>query len=659
MPWPASLVERPGALAIDSHFSISAGGCIDTRVPAAAERIRDRISRKTGTQMAALASGHPTLVVECVQRTRPTGNRQQDPILPSLGEDESYMLDVDAGGAHLRASTGTGALRGLETFSQLVVPGAHGFQVPFVHIEDKPRFPWRGIMIDVSRHWMPVAVVERNLDAMAAVKMNVFHWHLTDDQGFRVESRKFPQLQEQGSDGHFYTQQQIRQVVAYAAARGIRVLPEFDMPGHATSWVVGMPELASAPGPYRIERTWGIFQPTLDPAREETYRFLDAFIGEMTALFPDPCFHIGGDEVDDTQWKQNVAIQRFASEHNLKDSHALQAYFNERVGVIVAKYGKTVMGWDEVLNPGLPRETIIQSWRGQDSLAEAARKGYRGVLSYGYYLDYLKPASYHYANDPMEGKTRELDDAAAARILGGEACMWDEYVSPETLDSRLWPRSAAIAERLWSPSSVKSTDSMYDRLEAVNRELDWVGLKHRSNYEPMLEAIAGGRPAAAVRVLADAVEATGIEIRRDARKYTSLVPLNRLVDAARVESEPVRHLENCVSELESNPGARSARIAELNIALTSWRDNRAAIGPLANQNSLASELLPISEELSTLGAIGLQALKYIEARNPPSRDWLAAQRRVIEAMDKPTAEVRLAATRPVLMLLQASSQVAN
>ena len=153
-------------------------------------------------------------------------------------------------------------------------------------------------MIDCSRHWMPVEVIERNLEAMAAVKLNVLHWHLSDDQGFRVESKRFPRLQQLGSDGHFYTQDEVRHVIAYARDRGIRVVPEFDMPGHTTSWFVGYPELASAPGPYSIERSWGIFQPTMNPARQETYKFLDKLLGEMAALFPDSYFHVGGDEVD-------------------------------------------------------------------------------------------------------------------------------------------------------------------------------------------------------------------------------------------------------------------------------------------------------------------------------------------------------------------------
>ncbi len=418
-------------------------------------------------------------------------------------------------------------------------------------------------------------MIERNLDAMAAVKMNVFHWHLTDDQGFRVESKRFPRLQASGSDGLFYTQDEIRQVIAYAAERGIRVIPEFDMPAHTTSWMVGMPELASAPGPYRIERSWGIFEPTMDPSREETFVFLDAFIGEMAALFPDPFFHIGGDEIDDAQWKGSARIQKFAREHGLKSSHDLHAYFNRRVQAILRKYGKTMVGWDEVLDPGMAADTVIQSWRGQQSLADAARKGYRGVLSYGYYLDHVNRSSFYYANDPMSGPAAALAPGDASRILGGEACMWSEYVSPETIDSRIWPSAAAIAERLWSAASLRDVDAMYERLEHVSAALEWAGVRHRSNYEPMLAEIAGGNSSATVRALADAVEALGIEGRRDARKYTSAVALDRLADAARPESERVRRLERCAAALKS--GDRTAA-AELNVALTEWRDNYAGAG---------------------------------------------------------------------------------
>ena len=293
MPLPASITPKPGQLTIDSSFQIAATGYRDARLDAAIHRAEDRIFRQFG--FAAIAPKHTVLTIDC---------KEAAPDYPRLGEDESYVLDISPEHAQLTAPTVTGALRGMETFVQLI---GRDFEAPAVHIEDHPRFPWRGLMLDVSRHWMPAEVVKRNLDGMAAVKLNVFHWHLSDDQGFRVESKRFPKLQQFGSDGNFYTQQQVREVVEYARDRGIRVIPEFDIPGHTTSWFVGYPELASAPGPFRIERTWGIFQPTINPAGEETYRFLDEFVGEMAALFPDPFFHIGGDEVDETEWKQSVS----------------------------------------------------------------------------------------------------------------------------------------------------------------------------------------------------------------------------------------------------------------------------------------------------------------------------------------------------------------
>jgi hexosaminidase len=643
MPWPASVTPGKGAIAIDSSFSIAVSGYSDKRLEAAVGRILTRISRQTGTQFIV---GKPTLSIEC---------RGAAPENPTLGEDESYRLDVTPAGATLHADTVTGALRGLETFAQLITPGESGFEVPAIHIEDHPRFPWRGLMIDVARHWIPPAAIERNIDAMAAVKMNVLHWHLTDDQGFRVESVRFPRLQQSGSDGHFYTQAEIRHIVAYARDRGVRVVPEFDMPGHATSWVVGMPELASAPGPYQIERTWGIFEPTMDPTREETYAFLDAFIGEMAALFPDPFFHIGGDEVEDKQWKQSARIQDFAKDHGFKTSPELQAYFNQRVEKIVKKYGKTMVGWDEVLAPGLDSSTVIQSWRGQQSLADAARKGYRGILSFGYYLDHLKPAAFHYAVDPLDGAARELDSENASRILGGEACMWSEYVSAETIDSRIWPRAAAVAERLWSPAGVKDVESMYTRLEAVSRVLDWVGVQHRANLDRMLDLLVGGKPSEPIHVLANAVEALGIVNRRGARKYTSLVPLNRLVDAARPESEPIRALEHSIAEF----GSKSPGAEEIHGTLAAWRDNHTLMQPLAAGNSLVRELLPISEDLSTLGAIGLQALKYLEAGQTPPASWMVEQRRLLGEIEKPKVEVVLAAVRPVRMLLDAAEHTST
>ena len=632
MPLPEKMTPGPGALTIDSSFSVAASGFTDARLQSAIARFVSRISRQTGIPLIA-SKRKPTLIVEC---------RESGPAYPSLGEDESYTLDIASDGARLAALTVTGAQRGLETFAQLI---ASGGPVEAVHVEDRPRFPWRGLMLDVARHWMPMAVVERNLDAMAAVKMNVFHWHLSDDQGFRVESKVFPKLPQ--SD--FYTQAEIRQVVEYARDRGIRVIPEFDIPGHTTSWFVGYPELASAPGPYQVEKKWGIFRPTMDPTREETYQFLDKFIGEMSALFPDPYFHIGGDEVDDTQWKQSASIQQFAKEHQFADSKALHGYFNGRLQAILKKYGKTMIGWDEVLSPGLAPDTVIQSWRGQAALAEAARKGYRGILSFGYYLDHLQPASVHYKVDPLANAPDLLGPAEASRILGGEACMWSEYVSYQTVDSRLWPRAAAIAERLWSRRSVVDEEDMYARLDAVSRELDWVGVEHRSTYQRMLDRLAEGRPADGLRILADASEALGIDGRYKARAYSSEVPLNRFVDLVRPESESIRRLEQSARVVTADSKNSAKDVANLRISFSTWAENESRL-------SAPGELNSLSHKLTTVGLIGLQALEYLRTGTAAPAGWAARQGQILDEIEKPGAEVTLAAVRPVRLLVDAVAQ---
>ena len=630
MPAPWKSVAGQGELAIDSSFTIA----VDSRLQSAAARISSRIEKQTG--ITIIGGPKPTLIVEF---------EVQAPAYPALGEDEYYTLDVTPADARLKSKTSTGALRGLETFTQLISQGQNGFKISAIHIEDHPRFPWRGLMLDVSRHWMPVEVVERNLNAMAAVKLNVFHWHLSDDQGFRVESKKFPKLQQLGSDGHFYTQEQIREVIEFARERGIRVVPEFDIPGHTTALLTAYPEFASAPGPYAIERFWGIFQPTMNPAREETYAFLDQLLGEMAGLFPDKYFHIGGDEVDPMQWQKNDAIQAFARKNNLSNDTALQTYFTQRVQKILAAHGKTMIGWDEVLEPGLAPDTVIQSWRGQASLADAARKGYRGILSWGYYLDHLKPASFHYEVDPII-ESGEADRAGAKNVdehvLGGEACMWDEYVTAENVDSRIWPRAAAIAERLWSPRETKDVAGMYARLDDVSRVLEAAGSTHRSSEQGMLDRLGRGE---ALRILADASEDQEIDGRRNARKYSSLVPLNRFVDAVPPESETVRRLERAASV------ADPADVAELRARFTEWAQNDQRLSPAIEKNSLTVELVPLSRSLSTLGSIGLRTLEFLVQRQTPPEGWIQQQIQAIDELGKPVAEVRLAAVRPVRILL--------
>jgi len=527
MPVPASFRVGTGQLLIDQTFSVALTGEKETRLERVIQNFVGDLSRKTGMRLDSKA-------VDLAKATLGIRTEHVSKEVQELGEDESYNLEVSPAVAQLSAPTTLGILHGLQTFLQLVETTGDGFAVPVITIHDKPRFAWRGLMIDVSRHFIPLGVLKRNLDGMAAVKLNVFHWHLSDNQGFRVESKKFPKLHELGSDGLYYTQDEVRELIAYARERGIRVVPEFDMPGHSTAWFVGYPELASAPGPYEIERKWGVFDPAMDPTQDKTYKFLNEFIGEMAELFPDQYFHIGGDEVNGKQWDANP-------------------YFNKRVQEIVSKHKKTMIGWDEILSPDLPKSTVIQSWRGQESLAGAARQGYRGLLSHGYYLDLIWPAWHHYAIDPMSDDATSLSPEEEQRILGGEACMWAEFVSSENIDSRIWPRTAAIAERLWSPQQVQDVNSMYQRLEVVSRHLDWFGLTHNSSYGPMLRRIAGTNDISALRTLADVMEPVKDYAREETATVvpTSATPLNRLVDAARPESDTARRFADLVNVIVS------------------------------------------------------------------------------------------------------------
>jgi hexosaminidase len=652
MPLPFDVKTSTGQMVIDPSFSVTLRGT-DPRLKKTAEIFLEDLRRHTGMLPLDFgitenpSSGHPALTISSQHASKE---------IQELGEDESYQLSVTSSGAELSAPTTLGVMRGLQTFLQLVQITPQGFAVSAVTIQDKPRFPWRGLMIDSSRHFMPLDVIKRNLDGMAAVKLNVFHWHLSDNQGFRVESKRFPKLHEMGSDGLYYTQDQVRDVIEYARDRGIRVIPEFDMPGHSTAWFVGYPDLASAPGPYSIERKWGVFDPAMDPTRESTYKFLDVFIGEMTKLFPDQFFHIGGDEVNGKQWDANPKIQQFMHAHSLKDNADLQAYFNVRVQKIVAKHGKTMEGWDEILRPDLPKSIVIQSWRGQKSLGDAAQQGYRGLLSFGYYLDLMAPAWYHYGVDPYGDGAASLSDADKQKILGGEACEWAEYVSPEIIDSRIWPRMAPIAERLWSPQSVSDVNSMYARLDVINHWLDAYQLNHNTNYDIMLRRMAGSDHISPLRALTDVVEPVKgyARERTGATEPTSLMPLNRVIDAARPESIPARKFSLLVNDFVSGtikPGME----AQIRATLTKWRDNGESLSSLAESSSLVQEVVPVSQNLSALGTAGLQALDFLDRGEKAPDAWKTQKLELVQQALQPKAQVILMVAGPVQKLIQASA----
>jgi hexosaminidase len=604
MPVPASVTLDQGSLVIDAHFGVKLEGYKDARLERAVERMLLRMTRLTGIPIVRTGSV-PALTIKC--GGAPVG-------VQKAVEDESYMLTVAAGGATLTAPTVYGVLRGLETVTQLIEQGPAGFGIRAATIADRPRFPWRGLMIDACRHWIPSEVVKRNLDAMAVVKLNVLHWHLSEDQGFRVESKAYPLLHQKGSDGLFYSQEQVREIVRYAADRGIRVVPEFDMPAHTQAWLVGYPWLSGGKGPFEISRTWGVMDPVMDPTNEKVYVFLNTFITEMTALFPDAYFHIGGDEVNGKQWNASPAVAAFKKRRGMATNEDLQAYFNRRVSAILKARGKIMVGWDEILHKDLPQNAVVQSWRGQKGLADAAAAGYRGILSNGYYLDYIWTAARHYAVDPVGKDAANLPAEAQARILGGEACMWAEWVTPETIDSRIWPRMAAIAERYWSPAAVTDVADMYRRLDVVSQRLDATGVMHRANYQPMLERLANGRHTDALMGIVDLVEPVKDYNRGRRAKFTSLTPLNRIVDAARPESDVARTFTRLVDALLADP-ARAAGRDAVAAHLKKWQDDARDVLPVLDAPLLQeSALLP--QHVTLLSSVGLKALDAIQKKTP-------------------------------------------
>jgi hexosaminidase len=655
MPMPSSVQPGTGQLLIDRSFSLTVTGFHDASLDHGVQRFAAQLTRQTGIPFRPTPGSANAMLQIHADHGREAAQK--------LGEDESYQLDITTSGAKLTAPTPLGVLCGLQTFLQLVQPAPNGFAVPAVDIKDQPRFPWRGLLIDVSRHFIPIDVLKRNLDGMAAVKMNVLHWHLSDDQGFRVESKIFPKLTGMGSDGLFYTQDEIREFIAYAHDRGIRVLPEFDIPGHSRSWFLGYPELSSGSGPYTLEG--GGIDPIMDPTQESTYKFLEKFIAEMAKLFPDAYFHIGGDEVDGKQWDANPKIQAFIHAHGMKNNQDLQAYFNQRLQKILSKNHKIMVGWDEILHPDLPKSIIVQSWRGQASLAAAAKQGYSGLLSFGYYLDLMWPAARHYAVDPM---TVTSTDASATltpeeknRILGGEACQWAEWVTPENIDSHIWPRNAVVAERLWSPQEVKDVDSMYTRLNAVSLHLETLGLTHRSARMHMLHRMAGTEDITALRVLADVVEPVKDYNRwSDAKGPIDFhAPLNRMIDAVYPESDAARRFHDLVQTYVHSNYKDQVAEEQIRTYLASWRDNDSRLHSLLGQSFLLQELTPLSENLSALGAAGLQALDYLDKSEVSPESWRTQQLALIEQAKARKADLFLMVVAPTQQLIEASASQAH
>ncbi|MGH9882770.1 MAG: family 20 glycosylhydrolase, partial [Pyrinomonadaceae bacterium] len=443
---------------------------------------------------------------------------------------------------------------------------------------------------------------------------------------------------------------------AYARERGIRVVPEFDIPGHSTSWLVGHPELGSAPGPYTIERRPGIFEPALDPTREEVYKFLETFLGEMAALFPDAYLHIGGDENEGKQWDRNPKIQAYMKEKGIKDNHALQAYFNQRLLKILQKHGKRMIGWDEILQPGLPKDVVIHSWRGTAALAEAAKKGYDGILSNGYYIDLIYPASQHYIADPLPADS-PLTQEEAKHVLGGEATMWGEWVTPETIDSRIWPRTAAIAERLWSPRTVADVDDMYRRLAVISLQLEELGLTHRRNSDMMLRRLMRSENIGPLRTLVSIIEPVKEYRRYQMRPQTMLSPLTGIVDATTPDSEAGRRFAWMVKELLGDAPRFQLYRDDISRALANWQTASNELEPIIARSPALKEVTPLARNVSDIGETGLEAIAFLKLGGVPTNEWRDASLAKLDEAAKPYGALEFVVIPSVRQLVIAATEL--
>jgi hexosaminidase len=599
MPWPQEVSENNSSFKIDEKLTIFISGQdSEQRIHKAAVRFLRRLSNRTGV---FIDTGFP------VKKETASIKINFDTISNlSTESDESYSLDINKNKISITAKTDVGALRALETLLQLVHFNSTYYYFEGVSIKDSPRFVWRGLMIDVARHFQPIDIIKRNLNAMASVKLNVFHWHLTDDQGFRVESKVYPKLQEVAADGLYYTQEQIKDIVTYASNLGIRVVPEFDVPGHASAILAAYPELGSKDDyDYNVERFSGVFDPTLNPSKEVTYLFLETLFKEIAPLFPDEYFHIGGDENEGKHWDENEEIQEFKKKYHLKTNHDLQTYFNIKLEKILKKLGKKLMGWDEILTPSTPTSAVIHSWRGkheglkQSTLIEAAQKGYQTVLSAGYYIDRMLSVENHYNVDPIGNAVLTKDERK--RILGAEATMWSELVTPLTIDSRIWPRTAAIAERFWSAKEVTDVDNMQKRLKVINFQLEELGITHIKNRDVILRNISHHKSIEALKTLSKVCEPLKIYSRnKDGTEYKTFSPFTLFADACVTDAEDAVDFNKQVALFLKNKNEDSLNL--IKDYLKKWSTNHTKFQKI-NNSPITKSLEPLSEKLSIISEL--------------------------------------------------------
>jgi hexosaminidase len=510
IPKPVSLTAKPG------RFALVAGTIIET----------DTATRDLGYRLAGYlepATGFHLRVQTYAAATASRISLALDPRLDRLGP-EGYTLDVQPARILVRAAKRAGIFYGLQSLRQLLPPEIFrearvegvAWTVPAVRIEDKPRFAWRGMHLDVGRHFMPREFVKKYLDLLALHKMNTFHWHLTEDQGWRIEIRKYPRLTQVGAwraqtvlgrqgkledskydgvpHGGFYTQADVREIVAYAKDRFITIVPEIEMPGHAQAAIAAYPELGVDGTPTEVGTWWGVYDNILNPT-DATVRFMQDVLAEIMELFPGPFIHVGGDEATKTRWKANPGVQARIRALGLEDEDELQSWFIRQMDAFIASKGRRLIGWDEILQGGLAPGAAVMSWNGVTGGTTAARQRHDVVMAptSHTYFDYYQakpqnreplaiggylPIDVVYAFDPVP---KDLEPQYVGHVLGAQGQLWTEYLAtPKQVEYMAFPRTCALAEVVWTPASAKDLSDFLARLEVHARRLGLLDVNYRA-----------------------------------------------------------------------------------------------------------------------------------------------------------------------------------
>lgn len=612
MPWPQEINLQDGSFLLTKDFKVNITGNPNSRIFIGATQFVRRLDGRTGL---FLEQAYLTKINEVPEAELQINIIRNGEI--KLKEDESYQLSVMSNKITINATTDLGALHGLETLLQLLQNSSTSYYFPNVSVSDSPRFIWRGLMIDAARHFQPVDVIKRNLDAMASMKMNVFHWHLADDQGWRIEMKKHPKLNELATDGSYYTQEEIKNIVKYAAERGILVVPEIDVPGHASALLAAYPEvgskLANDPA-YTVKRNSGIYNSTLDPTNPKTYELLAEIFEEVCPLFPGDYFHIGGDENNGKEWNANPHIQEFKTNNKMSSNHDLQTYFNMQLIPMLKKHNKKLMGWEEIMTENMSKDAIIHAWRGTNegqaaggSLAKAAKNGYQTVLSNGFYIDLMLSVEKHYLNDPIPTNSI-LTAEEKAKILGGEAAMWSELVTPLNIDSRIWPRTAAIAERLWSSTEITDLNSLHKRLQTISFRLEELGISHIRNKDVILRNISNNQSTAPVNDLSNVCEPLKNYSRNGGgKKYRMYSPLTLFADACTADASDAYDFDKAVNSYLGNKSIENQVV--VTDFFRKWIAMNVELIDLSANAPLIQPLLPMSNNLSEISKQFLLAIE--------------------------------------------------